>query len=99
MLRLRVVREVASDLVFPVHEDDFCRQVAAGASVLKDEAVNADEECDRLEVKRRVLLEPSGEVGPQRILSSERAGISAGQCGKQAARLSRRHRCSGRESP
>jgi hypothetical protein len=59
MLRLGVVREVASDLVLAVQEDDFCCQVAAGASILEDEAVNADEELDRLEVEVGYLSSPA----------------------------------------
>ncbi len=74
-LRLAVVREVASDLVLAVEEDDFCRHVAAGAPVLQDEAVNPDEQLHRLEMERGVLLEPRGEVArsasfPASVLAS-----------------------------
>jgi hypothetical protein len=31
---------------------------------VEDEAVNADEKLERLEVERRILFEPGSEVGP-----------------------------------
>jgi hypothetical protein len=52
------VREVAGDLVVAVQKDDLCGHVSAGAPVLEDEAVDAGEELDRLEVQLRIPLEP-----------------------------------------
>src|SRR6478672_9898831 len=78
-LRLRVVREVAGDLLSAVEEDHFGCEVAAGAPVVDDEAVDTDEQLDRLEVKVRIPLETRGEIGAQRVLPDDSAVVAPGQ--------------------
>jgi hypothetical protein len=63
------VSDVAADLALLVEKDDFSRRPPVRAHVLEHEAVDADEELARTEVKLRILLEPRGEVRPQRVAS------------------------------
>jgi hypothetical protein len=72
LCRQGVVRDVAGDLVAAVEEDDFGCEVPAGAAVVEHEAVDTDEQVDRLEVERGIGLKSCGEVRAQRVLAGDR---------------------------